>query len=55
MSHSTEKLTVLTEAIKNIPPDKLNKVKSFELFWTNIEVRDDKNVVVPCIRVEFFN
>ena len=51
-SKSTDKLMVLIDGLKNMPKEKLMKVKTFDLNWR--KVGDDEDyVIVPCVKVTF--
>jgi len=48
-SKTTDKLQLLVEALKTLPPTYIEHVKTFSLTWDNI----DGETVIPIIKVEF--
>jgi hypothetical protein len=54
-SKSTDKLAIAMAGLECLPPAKLDKVKSLELNWKTEQSYDGDDVVVPVLKLEFFN
>ncbi len=50
-SKSTDKLIILTKALKRIPKEKIMKVKEFSLTWETMN--SSEQIVVPNIKFTF--
>lgn len=49
-SVSTDKLAVLVEAAKSLPPEMVTRLSSFELNWTTM---DNSDTLLPVIKATF--
>lgn len=55
MSKSTDKLAVLIDALKILPPEVFENIDTFTLTWKSVDGGDNEYLVCPEVRVTWKN